>query len=188
DLVAVVDRLDKGMAERVGTHILAWPRHFDLDTVLVPAMKQLASGKHPRGPAAGMLHAAVLEHLHTRSALPLEPPRDWTRPSEMGCACQYCRDLSRFLADPLQPEWALRAAQQHRTHIEAEVKRARADVDMRTERKGSPHTLICRKNQASYERRVRQRKQDLADLAVLAPRPSAGPSKAGKSQIESSTI
>jgi len=182
DLVAVVDRLDKGMAERVGAHILAWPRHFDLDTVLVPAMKQIASGKHPRGPAAGMLHAAVLEHLQTRSAQPLEPPRDWTRPSEIGCTCQYCQDLSRFLADPLQPEWALRAAQQHRTHVEAEIKRARADVDMRTERKGSPHTLICHKNQASYERLVRQRKQDLADLAVLAPRASAGPSKPRKAK------
>lgn len=182
DLAAVVDRLDNRLAERVGTHILAWPRHFDLDTVLVPAMKQLARGKHPRGRAAGMLHAAALEHLRTRSALPLEPPRDWTRPSEIGCACQYCRDLSRFLADPQQPEWALRAAQQHRTHVENEIKRARADVDMRTERKGSPHTLICRKNQASYERRVRQRKQDLADLAVLAPRPSAGPSKPRKAK------
>ena len=124
----------------------------------------------------------MLEHLQTRSALPLEPPRDWTRPSEIGCTCQYCRDLSRFLADPLQPDWALRAAQQHRTHVEAEIKRARADVDMRTERKGSPHTLICRKNHASYERRVRQRRQDLADLAVLASRPSAGPSKPRKSK------
>jgi len=180
DLVAVVDRLDLELATRVSAHFLAWPRHFDLDAVLVPAMKQVASGTHASGPAAGMLHAAVLEHLHTRSALPLEPPRDWTRPSEIGCTCQYCHDLSRFLADPLQPEWALRAAQQHRTHVEAEIKRARADVDMRTERKGSPHTLICHKNQASYERRVRQRKQDLADLAVLAPRPSAGPSKPRK--------
>lgn len=122
----------------------------------------------------------MLEQLRTPCALPLEPPRDWTRPSEIGCTCQCCHDLSRFLADPLQPEWALRAARQHRTHVEAEIKRARADADMRTERKGSPHTLICRKNQASYDRRVRQRKQDLADLAVLASRPSAGPSKPRK--------
>jgi hypothetical protein len=127
-----------------------------------------------------MLHAAVLEHLRTRSALPLEPPRDWTRPSEIGCTCQHCRDLSRFLADPLQPEWALRAAQQHRTHVEIEIKRARADVDFRTERKGSPHTLICRKNQASYERRVRQRKQDITDLAVLGWRSPAGSSGSRK--------
>jgi hypothetical protein len=182
DLVAVVDRLGAELATQVGAHVLAWPRHFDPDTVLVPAMRQSATAKHASGPATGMLHAAVLEHLRRRSALPLEPPRDWTRPSEIGCTCQYCRDLSRFLADPLRPEWALRAAQQHRTHVEAEIKRARADVDMRTERKGSPHTLICRKNHASYERHVRQRRQDLADLAVLASRPSAGPSKPRKSK------
>jgi len=54
-----------------------------------------------------------------------------------------------------------------RTHVENEIDRARADVDTRTERRGSPHSLIAVKNQASYERRVAQRKQDLADFAAL---------------------
>lgn len=170
DLVAVVDRMDATLAERVGAHVLAWPRHFDLDAVLVPAMKRIMTEKQALGPAATALHAAALEHLRHRSSLALEPPSDWTRPSEIGCRCQYCRDLAQFLADPMRPDWTLRAAQQHRTHVETEIKRAHADVDMRTERKGSPHSLNCRKNQASYERRVRQRKQDLADHAVLASR------------------
>jgi predicted 2-oxoglutarate/Fe(II)-dependent dioxygenase YbiX len=174
DLVAVADRLVTEFAEHVGAHVLAWPRHFDPDAVLVPAMKRISVETRKRGPAATRLHAAAVEHLRTRTSLPLEPPRDWTRPSEVGCTCAHCRDLAQFLADPVRPDWALRAAQQHRTHVEAEIKRARADVDMRTERKGSPHSLICRKNQASYERRVGQRKQDLANLAVLAPRRANG--------------
>lgn len=177
DLVAVVDRLDPALAERIGRHVLAWPQHFDLDAVLVPTMKRIMTETQALGPAATALHASALEHLRHRSSLALEPPSDWTRPSEIGCRCQYCRDLALFLADPLRPEWTLRAAQQHRSHVEAEIKRARADVDIRTERKGSPHSLICRKNQASYERRVRQRKQDLADLAVLSPRRPTGKRK-----------
>ena len=167
DLGTAVDRVDAALARRLAAHVLAWPQHFDPDTVLVPAMERLEVEKRTIGPAGETLHAAAITHLKARIALPLEAPRDWMRPSDVVCKCQYCRDLSSFLADPFREEWTLRAAQQHRNHVETEIKRARADVDMRTERKGSPHSLICRKNQASYERRVRQRKQDIANLAAL---------------------
>ena len=114
-----------------------------------------------------------MAHLEARIALALEAPRDWKRPSDIvTCKCPYCREFAGFLADPMRDTWTLRAAQQHRTHVETEIRRARADVDFRTERKGSPHSLICRKNQASYERRVKQRKQDLADRATLAAQSS----------------
>ena len=72
----------------------------------------------------------------------------------------------------MRESWTLRAAQQHRSHIETEIRRAHADLDLRTERKGSPHSLICKKNQASHDRRVKQRSRDLADLAVLSATPS----------------
>jgi hypothetical protein len=39
---------------------------------------------------------------------------------------------------------------------------------MITEKRGRPYSLICTKNQASYERRVRQREQDLLDEASIA--------------------
>jgi hypothetical protein len=38
---------------------------------------------------------------------------------------------------------------------------------MKTERNGRPYSLICIKNQASYERRRIQRTSDLADLERL---------------------
>jgi hypothetical protein len=168
DLAAVVDRVDAGLASRTARHMLAFPYHFDPDKVLVPAAKGMATTARTPGSAAEALHAAAIAHLEARIALPLEAPRDWARPSDIvSCKCPFCRDLAAFLADPLHETWALRAAQPHRTHVENEIRRARADVDYRTERKGSPHSLICRKNQASYERRVKQRKQDLADLAAL---------------------
>ena len=66
--------------------------------------------------------------------------------------------------------WTLKAAEAIRRHVEREIRSARADVDFRTERKGSPHGLVCKKNIASYERRVVQRKQDLADIAFLNAR------------------
>jgi hypothetical protein len=51
--------------------------------------------------------------------------------------------------------------------MEETVKRSRADVDTRTERCGSPHGLACTKNQASYERRVKQLTQDLEDERII---------------------
>ena len=36
-----------------------------------------------------------------------------------------------------------------------------------TDRRGRPYSLVCTKNQASYERRAKQRRQDLKDLALL---------------------
>jgi hypothetical protein len=169
DLVAVVDRVDGALAERTAVHLLAWPRHFDLDAVLVPASKKLLDDKGipASGPASRVLHAASVAHLVARIAEPLEPPKDWTRPGRIGCQCTHCAELARFLADPAKEIWTLRAAEQFRRHVEENIRRAQVDVDTRTERRGSPHSLICRKNQASYQRRVAQRKRDVADMAVL---------------------
>lgn len=61
----------------------------------------------------------------------------------------------------------LKAAEQFRGHVEDVALRGKADVDLTTERKGRPYSLIAAKNQASFERRVVQRRQDLADLDRL---------------------
>jgi hypothetical protein len=84
------------------------------------------------------------------------------------CSCEHCTAPSRFLASPVTETWTLKAAEQVRRHVEREIKAARADLDVRTERRGSPYSLVCRKNRASYERRVAQRRQDLADIASLS--------------------
>jgi len=167
DLGAITDGIDAALAMRAASHVLAWPKHFGLDGIVVPAVKRLLQANERRGPALDVLHSACVAHLKQRIAEPLEAPRDWTRPSQLGCKCQHCAELSRFLADPSREDWTLRAAQQIRSHVEDEVRAARADIDCQTLRRGSPHSLICRKNQASYRRRVAQRKQDLADMAVL---------------------
>ena len=40
-------------------------------------------------------------------------------------------------------------------------------MDFRTERRGSPHTLVCDKNQATYQALVRQRAADAKHLAQI---------------------
>lgn len=40
--------------------------------------------------------------------------------------------------------------------------------DTTTDRRGRPYSLVCTKNQASYERRAEQRRRDVKDLALPA--------------------
>jgi predicted 2-oxoglutarate/Fe(II)-dependent dioxygenase YbiX len=168
DLVRIAEAVDAELAKRLAGHLLAWPKTYSLDHTLVPAVKRLLEGGARESSAVMMsIHAACLAHLDARAAEPLEAPKDWSRASTIRCSCEHCTALSRFLASPVTETWTLKAAERIRGHVEAEIKAARADLDVRTERRGSPHSLICRKNRASYERRVAQRRQDLADITIL---------------------
>ena len=102
------------------------------------------------------------------------PPSPWRRrPTGAGqprspVVARNCTELGRFLADPERQTWILKAAEADRSHVEDSIRRAQADLDLTTDRRGRPYSLVCTKNQASYERRARQRRQDLKDLALLA--------------------
>ena len=168
DLLTALSQLDAALADRAAEYLLAWPQTYGLDTVLVPAALVLIERAATREAAAVRhLRDAALEHLRARIAEPLEPPRDWTRASTLPCQCPHCSDLSRFLADPERKVWQFKAAEPKRGHVEDSIRRAGADLDRATEQRGRPYSLICTKNQASYDRRAQQRKKDLAEAARL---------------------
>ena len=85
----------------------------------------------------------------------------------VGCKCPRCGELSDFLRDPERKSWAMQGRQADRDHVETTISNAHCDLNVMTERRGSPHSLVCTKNQASYEGRVKQRAKDLADLEQL---------------------
>src|SRR5581483_3671789 len=118
-------------------------------------------------PAVRRLRDVCLGHLRARIAQPLEPPRDWARASTLSCHCPRCTALSQFLADPDRQTWTYKAVEFDRAHVEATIAASHCDLDLVTDRKGRPYSLVCTKNQASYERRVAQRKADLAAVARL---------------------
>ena len=91
----------------------------------------------------------------------------WARANPLTCTCADCRELGAFLIDPHQPQWRLKAPQTRRSHVEGSVRNAPCDVDLTTERRGSPHALFAVKNQASYERRAKQRRQDVEHVLAL---------------------
>jgi hypothetical protein len=168
DLLGALARVDPALAERALAHVLSHPAAFDMDGVLVPAALRLHASAETRPlPCVRDLRTAVLAHLRQRIAEPLEPPADWRRPSAIACPCAHCKELSRFLDDATQPVWSFKASEAARRHVEESIQRHQCDPDRVTERRGRPYTLRCTKNQASYQRRVRQRQQDLAHLGSL---------------------
>jgi len=169
DLMTALSRIDAGLADCAVGHMLAWPKTYGLDVVILPAVRRLTEQTEIRTLAAvHRLRAACLEHLHARVAQPLEAPSDWTRAGALDCQCHRCNELSHFLISSNQQAWTFKAAEFDRSHVQATIERDGCDVDCVTDRRGRPYSLVCTKNQASYDRRAGQRKQDLEDLARLA--------------------
>ncbi len=168
DFMNAAAPIDAALAGRAADHMLAWPKMYGLDSVLVPAVRDLVGSAAAKDSASvERLRAACLDHLHGRIAEPLAPPADWRRTSKLTCKCAHCSELSDFLADPERKAWTLKAAEHLRAHVEDAIRKAACDLDMTTDRRGRPYSLVCIKNQASYDRRVKQRNDDLANLERL---------------------
>ena len=164
NLMTGLEKIAPDLACQSAECILSRPETYGFDTMLIPALLALSN---QTGEATQQLRNACLQHLGKRIAQILEPPKNWTRDSTVICKCRHCSDLSEFLADPSEKEWFFKAVQQERTHMEDSIKKSGCDLNLTTIKKGSPHTLACVKNQASYERRVQQRKKDLEHQMAL---------------------
>lgn len=168
DLFTAVEPIDKALAERAADYVLACPKIYGLDTILIPAVGTLLKSPAVEGSTAVQrLRLACLEHLRARLSEPLEAPSNWSRANKLRCRCPHCKELSRFLADSEHKVWTFKAVEAVRRHVEATIQEARCDLDVTTDRRKRPYSLVATKNQASYERQVKQRKRDLANLKRL---------------------
>ena len=168
-LLPALDHIDAALAIQAVELIMVSPGTYGLDTVVVPALRILAGvPAHFKQAAVQRLRSAGLAHLLARVDQPLAAPTDWARQAKLSCSCAHCTALSHFLDSATESTWRLRARESDRSHVQTTIKSDQSDVDCLVERKGSPHVLVCTKNQATYERRVAQRKMDQRDLRQLA--------------------
>jgi len=165
DLLTALDRINPALADNAVDTSLQWPKVYDPDAVLVPATLALGQSVAADAAAVKRLRATCRLHLRARISEHLAPPEDWTRTATLTCQCRYCGELSLFLSDPTRQTWSLKTLQANRSHVENTIRNSHCDLYTATLRLGSPHSLQCTKNQDTYERRVRQRKKDLEDLA-----------------------
>ena len=168
DLVNALDGVEPSSALRAVETMLSSSKTFGMDSCLAPALRALIQeSANANSPAVVKLRSACVEHLRARIAKPLAPPADFARASSLTCSCPDCTGLSKFLADPALASWSLKAPQSLRSHVQTTILGSHCDLDMTTERRGSPHRLIVTKNQASYERLAAQRREDLQILAGI---------------------
>ena len=160
-------------ADEVAALLVQRPAAAPPDRALPQALAELAphggmtgAAAEPAGFATLWRHAASF--LLARSAVPPEQPRDWVIETRIACHCEHCVRLQAFCADPAVTTMRFRMRQDLRTHVESTIKIRQLDIDCETERKGSPHTLICTKNRATYERRCAQYAEDIAHMRLLA--------------------
>jgi hypothetical protein len=159
------------LLSRLVDHALARPEKYPLTTVHMGALTALEPWlkKNVKEPSDGLSHwlAACREQLEALTAQTPQPPADFRRDAEISCKCADCAELKRFLKDPAEPVHHFRAAEPRRQHLESNIRQHHIDLDLRTERRGSPYTLVCTKNQASYEAKLKKFHEDQEHLATV---------------------
>ena len=120
-----------------------------------------------------------------RSGAVPQAPRDCYIKAQLGCNCRGCVQLKAFCSNTAATETKISVAQSERQHLRDQIKRHSLDIDCETERRGRPYSLVCKKNRASYQRRLAEYGEDVQQMNVLIRcRPPKGPSEDHSAELE----
>jgi hypothetical protein len=159
------------LLSRLVDHALARPETYPLTKVHVAALTALAPwlAKNVKTPSPALSRwlASCREQLEGLTAETPQPPADFRRDARVSCGCANCTELKRFLRDPREQVHRFRAAQAERSHLADQIRQSSSDLDLRTEERGRPYTLICTKNTASYKARLARFHEDQEHLADI---------------------
>lgn len=168
DIIVSFSLINTEIAEEVLDYILARPKIYDIDRILLPAALQITAATVSNElPAIVHLRQIVITHLQTRLDKLLQPPADWTRDNTNTCSCKDCDALNQFLMNSSQSQWHFKAAEARRQHVQYAITSNKTDIDFDTEKKSRPYSLVCTKNQASYQCLVDLSRSDKKALSRL---------------------
>lgn len=163
DFLIAIGNIDERLGKQAVVHLLAQRQRFPMDDKLIPAVLLAASAPDCPTTVLALLHQQCLAYLEANIAVPLAAPTDWTREADFECQGRDsadCQTFKRFMLDPNQSSWDFAAAENRRRALGHIASHHQIDVNMTTITKGRPYTLRFVKTQASYERKVAQRKLD----------------------------
>lgn len=154
--------------EKYIEHVLASPQGYPVSDVQVPALQKVEAwiskqSRAARGPIIRWL-IACQDELRARVENPPQEPGDWRRPASLSCRCELCRELAEFLNDPDERVHRFRVRKQLRHHLHSIIDSNGCDLEHQTDRRGSPQTLVCTKNSASYHKALKAHEVDTAQL------------------------
>ena len=167
-------------AAAIGSH----PGKAMPERTIPASLKILAREEGLCGSAAYLLlWRRATDALLNRSAEPPVAPSDWIVMADLGCGCEHCARLAAFCADPDAQVGRFPLRKDLRGHLHRQIDRHRLDMTHVTERRGSPYTLVCTKNRASYERRLKEYAEDvdwIRELTRIPPSGAAGDAVAAR--------
>jgi hypothetical protein len=113
------------------------------------------------------LRQFCIDELTERTSKKPAPPKNWKRSAKLDCDCADCQELAAFLKDKDAKVHRFPRRQELRHHLHRQIDQHRFDCAHVTERRGRPYTLVCTKNQTSFERVLKQYNTDCKLLKDL---------------------
>ncbi len=157
-----------GEADAAAAIIEKHSRTATPERVVPASLDALAHEEGLTGSAAfRSLWRHATDALLNRSAVPPQAPLDWVIPADLACDCEPCRQLEAFCEDPHARVGRFPFRKELRRHLHRQIDSHRLDMSHVTERRGSPYTLVCTKNRASHERRLREYAEDVDWMDAL---------------------
>lgn len=150
--------------------IAADPKTFAPDALLVTVLESLrrthgASVTNDKSLLRLWQH--TVDFLLARSRVPPQSPTDWAQGADLDCSCKDCKELKEFAADPLEKTHRFRIRTDLRQHLHRTIEQHDLDMTHKTERRGSPYTLVCTKTRRHHQKRVKQYENDVRCLKTL---------------------
>ena len=155
-------------AEAAAAAVAVHPEVATPQRQLPAALEILSRENGMAGSAAYLsLWLQAARSLLARSATPPEEPTDWTIAADIACNCDLCTQLKAFCANPVAEVQRFPVRKELRKHLHRQIDTNRLDIDHVTERRGSPYTLVCTKNRASHQRRLKEYAEDVSWMRAL---------------------
>ncbi len=160
-----------GLLSQVVEHAFNHPNKYDVRRVHMQALTRLGpwltENLKRRSPALKQWIAGARQRLELLTTAAPQPPADFRRDAKVDCDCKDCAELNKFLIDSRQHERGFQMAQGRRNHLESNIRSYHCDLDCTTDKRPRPQILVCTKNIASHERRVKEYHENLVHLTTL---------------------
>lgn len=145
------------------------------ETALLPLeagelLRELRGARTPAGTRAlglSALHRHAVDRLASALSIPPRRPDDWSIQVRLRCSCALCKELSAFLRAAHREEHRWPLAKDGRRHVHHQIDSHALPVTHVTERRGSPYTLVLRKQRALFDLDAAARERQKEMLAWL---------------------
>ncbi len=142
---------------------------------ILPAL-ELSGKKSPAIPekARNILWRHCAEDLLSRAEYPPEVPKNWAQKVSLPSKDALLKELEIFARDPQRRVHRFPVRKDLRQVLHRAIEKHQLDMTHVTERKGSPHTLVCTKTHASFHKKCKQHRADKALIKRLLSLADAG--------------